>query len=91
MDCLLKNCVIIIPAKLCNQRKIFSHDVELNNKGILYFTFTETKIIDTEIQPHQGSHLTWSCDSSLQRPLSDHNMHIGCLIKDNVSNCFNRK
>ena len=43
MDC-LKNCVIIIPAKLCNQRKIFSHDVELNNKGILqiyiYITFT---------------------------------------------------
>ena len=35
MDC-LKNCVIITPAKLCNQRKNFSHDVELNNKGILH-------------------------------------------------------
>ena len=30
-----KSCVIIIPAKLCNQRQFFSHDVELNNKGIL--------------------------------------------------------
>ena len=39
MDCLI-NCVIIIPAKLCNQRKKLSHDVELNNKGILHFTFT---------------------------------------------------
>ena len=38
MDC-LKNCVIIIPAKLCNQRKNFSHDVELDNNGILHFTF----------------------------------------------------
>ena len=35
MDC-LKNCVIIIPAKLCNQRQFFSHNVELNNKGILH-------------------------------------------------------
>ena len=34
------NCVIIIPAKLCNQIKLFSHDVELNNIGI--FTFTST-------------------------------------------------
>ena len=39
MDC-LKNCVIIIPAKLCNQRNFFSHDVELNNKGILQLHFT---------------------------------------------------
>ena len=30
------NCVIIIPAKLCNQRQFFSHDIELNNKGILH-------------------------------------------------------
>ena len=37
MDC-LKNCVIIIPAKICNQRQFFSHDLELNNKGILHFT-----------------------------------------------------
>ena len=27
-------------SKLCNQRQFFSHDVELNNKGILHFTFT---------------------------------------------------
>ena len=32
----LKNCVIIIPAKLCNQRKKFSHDVEVYNKVILH-------------------------------------------------------
>ena len=38
MDC-LKNCVIIIPAKLCNfnQRQFLSHDVDLNNKGILHY------------------------------------------------------
>ena len=41
MDC-LKNCVIIIPAKLCNQRKNFSHDVELNIKGILHYTWEVT-------------------------------------------------
>ena len=35
MDC-LKNCVSIIPAKLCNQRKKFYHYVELKNKGILH-------------------------------------------------------
>ena len=38
MDC-LKNCVIIIPAKLCNQRQCFSHDVELNNEGILHLHY----------------------------------------------------
>ena len=38
MDC-LKNCVIIIPAKLYNQRTNFSHAVELNNKGILHLIF----------------------------------------------------
>ena len=31
--------IYYVPAKLCNQRNIFSHDVELNNKGILHFTF----------------------------------------------------
>ena len=35
-------CVIIsmyyVPEKLYNQRKNFSHDVEMNNKGILHFT-----------------------------------------------------
>ena len=40
MDC-LENCVAIIiyyvPAKLCDQRIIFSHDVEMNNKGILHY------------------------------------------------------
>ena len=39
----LKNYVIIsiyyVPAKLYNQRTIFSHDVEMNNKGILHFTY----------------------------------------------------
>ena len=35
MDC-LTNCVIIIPAKLCNQGKHFFQDIELNNKGILH-------------------------------------------------------
>ena len=35
----LANCVIIITAKLCIQRLFFSHDVELNNKGIFHFTF----------------------------------------------------
>ena len=38
MDC-LKNCVIIIPAKLCNQRQFFAHDVELNNKGVLHYIY----------------------------------------------------
>ena len=31
------NCVIIIPAKLCNQRQFFSHDAELNNKDLLHY------------------------------------------------------
>ena len=31
-----------VPAKLCNQRKLFSHDVEMNNKGILHFIFRPT-------------------------------------------------
>ena len=31
------NCVIIIPAKLCNQRQFFSHNVQLNNK-VFYIT-----------------------------------------------------
>ena len=36
-----------VPAKLCKQRDIFSHDVEMNNKGILhldlhlYLTFSD--------------------------------------------------
>ena len=32
----IDGCVITIPAKLCNQRQLFSHDVELNNKGNLH-------------------------------------------------------
>ena len=38
MDC-LENCVIVILAKLCNQRQFFSHDVELNNKDILHLHY----------------------------------------------------
>ena len=38
MNC-LKNCVIIIPAKLCNQRQFFSHDVEVFYIYITYCYF----------------------------------------------------
>ena len=31
--------IYYVPAKLCNQRKMFSYDVEMNNKGIFSFTF----------------------------------------------------
>ena len=52
MDC-LKNCVIIIPAKLCSQRNFLSHDVELNNKGILHKLFkTKKKIRAYEMAVH---------------------------------------
>ena len=36
------NCVIIILAKLCNQRQFFYHDVELNNQDLFHFTFTSS-------------------------------------------------
>ena len=44
-DCYMDglSCLIIsmyyVPAKLYNQRKEISHDVEMNNKGILHFIF----------------------------------------------------
>ena len=31
--------ILCLPAKLCNQRKCFSHDVEMNNKGILDYIY----------------------------------------------------
>ena len=33
-----------VPAKLCNQRKTFSHDVEINNKGILHFYICDAPV-----------------------------------------------
>ena len=43
MDCLNYHyTVYYVLAKLCNQMKIFSHDVEMNNKDILHFTLTST-------------------------------------------------
>ena len=44
--------VIIIPAKLCNQRKNFSHDVELNNKGILHLHFTFTSMVHPQTRSY---------------------------------------
>ena len=38
MDCLKNNLLSLYTTKLCNQRKMFSHDVETNNKGILHLT-----------------------------------------------------
>ena len=50
MDC-LKNCVIIIAAKLCNQRQFFSHDVELNNYGILHYIYITSHPLTCESPP----------------------------------------
>ena len=45
------NCVIVIPAKLCNQRQFFSHDVELNNKGILHVHVQASKRYQRRFEP----------------------------------------
>ena len=47
MDC-LTNCVIIIPAKLCNQRNVLSHDVQLNNIGILHLHLIQEQSYSNE-------------------------------------------
>ena len=34
-----------VPAKLCNKRKIFSHVVEMNNKGILHLHLKSLTVV----------------------------------------------
>ena len=48
--------VLIIMSKLCNQRQFFSHDVELNNKGILHLHH----YIRMKINLNAGRYKYWS-------------------------------
>ena len=51
-------CVIIsmhyAPAKLYNRRKMFSHDVEVNNKGILHFFSHSIRDVELEEKDTEG-------------------------------------
>ena len=44
------NIDIMYRQQLCNQRRIFSHIIEMNNKGILHFTFTLVRDEESDIK-----------------------------------------